>query len=292
LADSGCIAFLPTLITSSRHAYATILPRFAALIREPEFRPNLLGLHLEGPFISSEPGAVGAHDANHVVPASVEAFQEMQEWAQGNIRLLTIAAEVPNAAELCRYCAANGTAVSLGHQMATIEQIEALAGAGATLGTHVANGIPNMIHRHHNAIWGLLAEDCITAMLITDGHHLPYHILKAMIRAKGPDKVIVTSDIVSVGGLAPGDYSGAAIGLAAGETVRLEPTGKLHMPSRECLAGSGSTMLQCMDHLRAMGVLGERELWQVGFGNPLRALGLKREDVERNLSLPATPPVL
>ena len=111
LADSGCVGFLPTLVTSSRDAYKTVLPRFAVLLREAEFRGRLLGLHLEGPFISPEPGAVGAHDAQHVAPASIEAFQELQGWAEGHIRLLTIAAELPNATDLCRHCVANGTAV-------------------------------------------------------------------------------------------------------------------------------------------------------------------------------------
>ena len=279
LADSGCVGFLPTLVTSSRDAYKTVLPRFAVLLREAEFRGRLLGLHLEGPFISPEPGAVGAHDAQHVAPASIEAFQELQGWAEGHIRLLTIAAELPNATDLCRHCVANGTAVSLGHQLAGTEHIAELGRAGASLATHVANGIPNLIHRHHNAIWGVLAEDGITAMIISDGHHLPYPILKSIIRAKSAERVIVTSDIVSVGGLEPGDYSGEAIGLAAGEVARLEPSGKLHMPARECLAGSGSTMLQCMEHLRSLEILSEKELWQVAFRNPLRAIGLSERDV-------------
>ena len=82
-------------------------------------------------------------------------------------------------------------------------------------------------------------------------------VLKSMIRAKGASRIIITSDIVMVGGLGPGDYEGDQIGLAPGELVRLEADGKCHMPARGCLAGSGSTMLQCMRHLESLDILSE-----------------------------------
>ena len=81
-----------------------------------------------------------------------------------------------------------------------------------------------------------------------------------MIRAKGASRIIITSDIVMVGGLPPADYDGDEVGLAAGEVVRLEANGKCHMPIRGCLAGSGSTMLQCMKHLESLDILSEVRL--------------------------------
>ena len=93
--------------------------------------------------------------------------------------------------------------------------------------------------------------------------------------AETVERVVVTSDIVSLGGMPPGDYDDSGLG----DTCRLEPSGYLHMPSRNCMAGSSRTMLQCMNHLHSLRLLNPSELVQVGFHNPLRLLGITPADV-------------
>ena len=169
----GTAAFLPTMITSTLDTYRRNLPLIADAICRAEFRGRLLGIHLEGPFISAEPGAVGVHDPSLVRPPDARLFDELQDLAGGCVRLLTIAAELPGAADLARHAAARGVAVSLGHQMAGELEIKRLTSAGASALTHLGNGVPNVLPRHDNPIWAGLAADGLSAMIIADGHHLP-----------------------------------------------------------------------------------------------------------------------
>ena len=127
LHDAKVVAFVPTVITAPLSVYQRVLPLFAELIEEPEFVGRLPGIHLEGPFISAEAGAVGAHNVGYVAPPSIATFDELQRLARGNVRIITIAAEVAGAAELCAHCVASGVTVSMGHQLAGAEDIARLA---------------------------------------------------------------------------------------------------------------------------------------------------------------------
>jgi N-acetylglucosamine-6-phosphate deacetylase len=211
---------------------------------------------------------VGAHLPQFVREPALALLDQFQAWAQGKVRLLTLAADVPGAEDLAGHAAGMGISVSLGHQMATAEDLARLARAGARALTHLGNGVPAVLPRHENPIWAGLANDDLTAMIIADGHHLPPAVLKVMIRAKGVERLIVVSDQASLAGMPPGPYR------VAGNDVVLEPTGRLHIPSKGCLAGSSATMLMCMNHLASLGLLGLGDLEAVGFQNPLRLIGL------------------
>ena len=184
------------------------------------------------------------------------------------MRLLTIAPAAGRAEELCRCAVDRGITVSIGHSMAGPDDLARMVDAGATAFTHLGNGLPNLIHRHHNPVWAALANDDLTAMLITDGHHLPAEAIKAMIRAKGVKRTVVVSDASHLSGLPPGRYS------TIDNEVVLEPSGRLHNPVKECLVGSSATMMQCMNHLASLGLLTPEELLAVGFHNPLGLIGL------------------
>ncbi|NQT19133.1 MAG: amidohydrolase family protein, partial [Planctomycetes bacterium] len=267
LLGRGTAAFLPTVITSPMEAYEHNLPMMADVLDRPEFAGRLPGLHLEGPFVSPEPGAVGAHNPEWAQPPSAKLFDQLCELAGGKIKLLTLAADVPGAAELTRHAVGRGVRVSLGHHLATQEDLERLAQAGATALTHLGNALPNMIHRHINPIWAGLAADDLAAMLIADGHHLPPALLKTAIRTKGVDKIIVVSDASPLAGMPPGRYTTMA------NDVVLEESGLLHNPAKGCMVGSSATMRQCMDYLASLNILPQDDLRRVGFYNPLRLIG-------------------
>ena len=185
--------------------------------------------------------------------------------------MITIAAELPGSEELCRWAVARNISVSLGHQMASAKDVRRLVSCGASLATHLGNGMPNMIHRHQNSLWPLLAEDRISAMLILDGQHLPDDAIVAMVRAKSAAGIIITSDAAPVAGLDDGNYSW-------GSTNVRVCSGRVRHSTLPCLAGSGALMLQCMNHLAQIKtskhgwLLSPDELMQVGCQNPLRAL--------------------
>jgi N-acetylglucosamine-6-phosphate deacetylase len=274
LLSRGTLAYCPTLITSDPENYRTNFREVVKAMKDPEIGRHILGIHLEGPFISPEPGAVGAHPRQHVLEPDVKTFDRFQEWAGGNIRILTVAPERPGCEELIRHATRQGVAVSIGHHMASDGDMERAVRAGAKLCTHVGNGIPNLIHRHENPLWWQLSCDELTGLFITDGHHLPADLIKTALRAKTVDRFIVTSDASPLAGMPPGKYT-----VFGSLPVAINQAGLIYSEESKSLAGSHSTIMQCMNHLASLDLLSENELWKVGFENPLRALGMKPSDV-------------
>ncbi len=166
-----------------------------------------------------------------------------------------------------------GIKVSLGHQLAGESDIDKLANAGASLLTHLGNGIPQKIDRHENPIWAGLANDDLSAMIITDGHHLPSSLIKTILKVKGASDTIVVSDASPIAGFAPGSYT------TLGNEVILEESGRLYNPKTGYLVGSSSTMTECITHLRSLEVLNEKNLSDVGFTNPLEILDVNPQTV-------------
>ena len=271
--EAGTTAFLPTMITSPKEVYEHNLPIMASVLKEDEFRGKLLGFHIEGPFISEQDGARGAHDAQWISKPDVDFLKQLIDWAGGQVKLLTIAADPDGAEQLARYAVSQGIAVSLGHQMASVANLARLAQAGAVSLTHLGNGVPAMLSRHENPIWAGLGNDDLIAMIITDGHHLPVSILKTIIRAKRPERCIIVSDASSPAGLPAGKYE------ALGHQVVLEEDGLLRDLTTGYLGGSSASMLQCMNHLASLNLVSQDELFAMGFDNPLALIGLGPDDV-------------
>jgi N-acetylglucosamine-6-phosphate deacetylase len=268
LTKSGTTAFLATLITNPMDIYRRNLPLLARAANHPDLRGRLLGIHLEGPFLNPGEGARGAHNPEWMRCGDVKLFAELIDLGEGAVRLLTIAADVDGAEEIAEYARKQGIAVSLGHHLANAEQIRRLKQAGACALTHLGNGLPRMIDRHANPIWPGLADDDLTAMIITDGHHLPAEMIGAIVRAKTARRIIVTSDSSPLAGMPPGRYH------SLGNDVILDTNGKLYNPSTGYLVGSSATMKQCMDHLASLNILSQEELQMVGFVNPLGLIGI------------------
>jgi N-acetylglucosamine-6-phosphate deacetylase len=145
--------------------------------------------------------------------------------------------------------------------------------------THLGNGLPDLIRRHHNTIWEGLANDDLTVMMIADGHHLPASMLQTYLRAKGVEKIVVVSDAAPIAGFPPGEYE------TLGNTVVLEESGLLRNPEKGCMVGSSATMLVCMNHLASLGLLDLDGLRRVGFDNPLALIGLSPSDVDATETL-------
>jgi len=273
LLAAGTAAFLPTLGTSPAEVYERNLPIIAAAVESDEFRGRLLGIHLEGPFLARDPGPVGAHNPDWIRDGDLDFLKRQLELAGGHVRLLTLAPEAGGAEDLARYAVSQGITVSVGHTMADRDDLARMVDAGATAFTHLGNGLPNLIHRHHNPIWAALANDDLTVMLITDGHHLPPEAIKTMIRAKGVAKTVVVSDASHLAGMPPGRYD------LVDNKVILEPSGRLHNPEKQCLVGSSAIMVQCMNHLASLGIVTSEDLLAVGFHNPLRLIGMGPADL-------------
>jgi N-acetylglucosamine-6-phosphate deacetylase len=238
----GVTSFLATTTTDSHGVLASSLATIARAIAElPDVAARIAGIHLEGPFISPDDGPRGAHPRQHVRPPDYGEFATLQQAARGWIKVVTVSPEYDSAAEFIRRVAQTGVLVAIGHTKATSEQIGAAVDAGARMSTHLGNGAHPQIRRHPNYIWDQLAEDRLVASLITDGHHLPPAVVRSMVRAKSPRRVVLVSDITAMGGMPPGKYQ---TGLGELEVL---PSGKLVPAGQpEILAGASLPLDVCV----------------------------------------------
>jgi N-acetylglucosamine-6-phosphate deacetylase len=264
LRGKGVTRFLPTLGTSSFERFAKCAK---TLIRTPH--PAMAGLHMEGPYISPEDGPRGAHPRECVVAASMADFLRRQEAAAGWIKLVTLAPEARGAIELIERLVGLGIRVAIGHTAASPEQIRDAVKAGATLSTHLGNGCANQLARHPNVLWEQLAADELMASFIVDGHHLPPATVKAMIRAKTPERALLVSDAVAVAGCDPGTYE------LNGEPVVLSENGRVSQPGKPWLAGSSATLDSCVSNAARFTGLPLEQILPMASTRPAKYLGLQ-----------------
>jgi N-acetylglucosamine-6-phosphate deacetylase len=270
LRADGTARFLPTLVTGDPEMLlSTVRTVMAARRKFAVCEEAIPGFFLEGPFISDRPGAVGTHPIEWVRPPDLALFERFQDAAEGLIKLVNVAAEVPGMPDFVRALSARGVAVTLGHQLAkSPADIEPCLAAGAVAFTHLGNGLPNEINRHDNIIATALVEDRASVMFIPDGHHLPDTLLKLYTRAVPLARLIAVSDAQYPAGMPPGEYR------VCGADARLEPSGLLWNPARQCLVGATTPMAKMMALLQERIGLTPRECLQIGRDNPLRLVGL------------------
>jgi N-acetylglucosamine-6-phosphate deacetylase len=272
LVARGTLAYCPTIISSPWEVYERNLPLLSRAMEDSHLRPHLLGIHLEGPFIKPIKGFRGAHLQEHILQPDTNIYDQLKQLASGNLVILTLAPEIPGGIELIEHAKKKSPAlvISLAHHGAVGEELDKAVSAGAVLGTHLGNGIPNgMRGLSDEPTRSELAMKNFHVSLITDGIHLPEAFIKGALKAKGPEGVIVTSDASPFAGLPPGEYE------SAGFSASVWEDGSVHTPDGEFLAGSGACMQDCMNHLASLGILSEVQLWQVGRDNPLALLGQK-----------------
>ncbi|HEY2413306.1 MAG TPA: amidohydrolase family protein [Pirellulaceae bacterium] len=266
----GVTAFLATCTTDSHDVLQHGLGTIAKAIRElPEVAARIPGIHLEGPFICPDDGPRGAHPKQHVRPPDWDEFQRFQEAAEGRIKLTTASPEYDQSPDFIRRAVASGVVVAIGHTKATTDQIKSAVDAGASMSTHLGNGAHPQIKRHPNYIWDQLAEDRLIASLIVDGHHLPPAVVKSMVRAKTPERIVLVSDITSMGGMPPGRYQ---TGLGDLEVL---PSGKLVPAGQpDILAGASLPIHACVTNIMRFAGVDLKTAIEIASLRPAKIIGL------------------
>ena len=267
--DQGVTSFVPTIITASEDRICRALEVIAETRRAwPRAAACIPYVHVEGPHISALEGYRGAHPAESVRPPCVAEFERWQDAGSGIVGMVTMS---PHFRESVDYIAAlveQGVQVALGHTHASPEEIKRAVDAGATLSTHLGNGIPVEIARHRNPLWPQLANNRLTASFIADGHHLPADALAVMLRAKSLDRSVLVSDSVALAGMPPGLYE-----TPVGGRVDLRPDGRLCIAGSELLAGATSSLPRCIGYVvRELG-LPLHEALRLATANPGRFVG-------------------
>ena len=265
----GTARLCPTLITAPLadmlHGVRTIAE---ACDRFPDVGRMVLGIHLEGPSISEVDGYRGAHPLEAVRGPDWNEFLELVEASGNRIAIITLAPERPGAIDFIRRATAEGIVIALGHTSADSPTLRAAVEAGATLSTHLGNGIASPLARHPNPIWDQAADDGLWASLIADGHHLGPSILRALVRAKTPERIILVSDASPLAGLPPGRYG----------AWEVDPSGKIVVAGTPYLAGSNQGIEVGVDHLiRFAGTASPAGPRRAATRHPSRLLGRPRE---------------
>lgn len=264
--EQGVGWWIPTVTTNSDSVLSTAFKLIGeALDSDPDTSASIPGLHLEGPYISPAEGSRGVHPLACIRPPDWDEFQHYQALSGNRIRYITLAPESEGAPDFIRKCRATGVIVSLGHTNMGREDLRLAVEAGATLSTHLGNGAQNMIQRHNNYIWYQLACRETFASFISDGEHLPQEALYCLLRAKGLDHSLITSDCVGLGGLPAGIYG----------NVEKTATGRLVATGTTNLSGSASNLRECTETAVRLGRVTHAEAWRLASIQPARALQLE-----------------
>jgi N-acetylglucosamine-6-phosphate deacetylase len=283
LLETGVTAYLPTLITSPEDQL------LAAMREVPlgESRPRILGMHLEGPFLS--PNRLGTHEASSRREPDPELLDRLLD--AGPVRLMTLAPELAGAEALIDRLLERGVAVSLGHSDATAEQANAAFDRGARSVTHLFNAMRPFLHRDPGIVGAALARDDVVVSIILDGIHLAPETAMVAWRAAGGRLALIT-DAITAAGVADGSYSFGNLDVHVHEGTVRGPDG--------VLAGSVLTMIEAVRNLHALGVpladalvaaastparvLGDASLGRIGIGLPADLIVLDdRLEIERVL---------
>jgi N-acetylglucosamine-6-phosphate deacetylase len=241
--SSGTARFYPTVITGGPEDMAGALVNLAIAKDTLKEGESMDGFHVEGPHISAEEGPRGAHPKRWVRKPDFEEFKRWQDAARGQVRLVTVSPEWPEAPAYIEQVTKAGVVVSIGHTNATADQISDAVSAGATMSTHLGNGAHSVMRRHPNYIWEQLAEDRLMASFIVDGIHLPGCFVKVAVRAKGLELAVLVTDASSPAACKPGRY------WLGEQPVDLTEDYRVVLAGQDRLAGSALRMDQGVSNL-------------------------------------------
>lgn len=193
----------------------------------------IAGIHLEGPWISE--ARRGAHDPHVLRPPTQDEVSRLLSLGTGTITMVTLAPELPGGLEAVRQVVDAGAVAAVGHSDATYDVVLAAVEAGATVGTHLFNGMPPLHHRAPGPVGALLHDPRVTVELIADGVHLHPGAVELAVRAAGIDRVSLVTDAMAAAGVGDGRYE------LGGQEVEVV-AGVARLAGKDSIAGSTLTM--------------------------------------------------
>jgi N-acetylglucosamine-6-phosphate deacetylase len=269
VAGHGTTSLVATTVTASEKETRDSVAGIAHFILNAsqyatrELSAEILGIHFEGPFIST--ARRGVHPAKWIVPPSRELLARLLEEARGTAQILTLAPELPGALDLISAARQGGLVVSLGHTDATYEQAQAAIEAGASHAAHVFNAMRPFSHRGTGVIGAVLTSPKVSAELIADGVHVDDAAMRMLVELKTPERVILVSDGISATGMPDGKYQ---LGM-----FEVKVSGGVARNAEDKLAGSTLTLDRALRNMVALGVPLASALRMVT-ANPARQIGL------------------
>ena len=265
LASEGTTAFLATTMTQSPENITKALKAVKAY-RElsPESGAEILGVHLEGPFISKD--FVGAQPIEYVAKPSVEVFKKYQDASGDCVRIVTLAPEVEGSTELIKYLVSQNIVASIGHTNATYADVKKAVEAGATNLTHTYNAMKPLHHREVGTVGSGLLFDELNCECICDGIHVSGPAIQLLHKNKPADKMTLITDAMRAKHMPDGvsELGGQVVIVKNGE-ARLE---------NGTLAGSVLKMNNAVKNVMKFLNLPLEEVVKLASQNPAKNLGV------------------
>ena len=271
LENDGVEMILATIITDEIDAMCVKLGRLVELReRTPTAKKLIYGFHVEGPFLNSAAGYIGAHPAEAVLPATPDAAQRLLDAGQGLVKLVTLAPECDAKMATTKSLSEQGVIVSAGHCNPSIDQLQHAIDNGLSMFTHLGNGCPMDLPRHDHIINRVLSiRDQLWIGFIPDGFHIDFFALELYLELVGMERAFIVTDAIGAAKMGPGRFQ------FSGMEVEVDKMGPARRPGSPNLAGSTLTMPAAAWNLSTS--LGrsaadiERLLWT----NPRRAIGFQ-----------------
>ena len=271
-AGHGVTSFMPTTMTASPaetlaavEGVARAIALQQTLTTAAARGARMLGIHLEGPFIS--PQFPGAQPANQIRPPDVHEFEALAN--AGPVRMITLAPEQPTAAALIEAARRRGIITVYGHTAATYEQCQAAIALGVQQATHTYNAMSGLHHRHPGTLGATLSDARVYAQLIADTIHVHPAAMNILARCKGADRTVLITDAMRAAGLPDGQYSlgGQDVFVHEGECRLADGT----------LAGSVLTMDKALPNFLAAANQSLAELWPTSSRTPAMSIKVDHE---------------
>ncbi|MCY0880225.1 MAG: amidohydrolase family protein [Firmicutes bacterium] len=272
----GVTRCCPTVITGPPDRIEAILRVLARACEEDDtVRQAVLGIHLEGPYLSEEDGPRGAHAREWIRDPDWREFERWQAASGRRIRVMTVAPERQGMPDFIEKATASGVTVALGHHAADDAQINAAVQAGARLVTHFGNGAHPVLPRHPNYLWTQLAHPALWLSVIGDGVHLPATVLQVVFRQK-PHRTLLVSDLIADPRVSEGNEW-----QAIGQRVTVDRRRVSLRESPQLLAGSRTLLSDAVALTGAM--IGDRlAAVEAATLTPAALLGLSRDELMRD----------
>lgn len=224
LASKGVTAFLATTLTESDQNIERAIVNNLVSTRRQLPGAICLGTYLEGPFLSTK--RKGAHPETLLQLPSLSKVDRWLDLAEGSICLLAVAPELDGALNLIKHLKSRGIKTALAHTDATFEQTQEAIKAGATIATHLFNGMRPMHHREGGVVSAVLLSDKIASELIYDGEHIADNMMQLALHLK-KEKAYLISDCMRAGGLQDGTYRLGALDVIVERGIAKIATGSL-----------------------------------------------------------------
>lgn len=267
-AKNGCTGFLATTVTSSMKDTTKALKNVNGYKKKfPKEGAEILGIHLEGPFINAK--QKGAQREDLIIPPSIERVKKFISEAGGIIKIVTYAPELDTDFKFTSFLNSKGIIPSVGHSFADYKIIISALKFGLKSSSHIFNQMKGIHHREPGTVGAILTEENLFAEIIADCVHVHPAIINLLIRAKGVDKIILITDAMRATGLQDGVYDlGGLEVMVKNNEARLESGN---------LAGSTLTMNNSIKNMvRKIGINIEESVRMASL-NPARLLGLDKD---------------